>query len=135
MIFDPLLSDWILEMANNIVSELNLVKRHEEKRKLNAQRKFHMFSNQVSILRNTNLCDSQTNKLIFKILDEVVDSFIEDQVRNLVIEAIQVASHLQANVRKDNYALEVLNFLIDSIASTESRAIANVVAKEAIERR
>lgn len=67
--------------------------------------------------------------------EHVVDSVIQDQLKSLGIEAILAASRLHASIRKDKYAHRMLECLVGEIISMESEAVAQCVAREAIETR
>jgi hypothetical protein len=64
-----------------------------------------------------------------------LDSVICEQVKYVGLEEIQSATRLRVNIMKEKHARRMLDALVNEIITVESRAVASVVASEAIETR
>lgn len=64
-----------------------------------------------------------------------MDSVICEQVKCIGMEEIQSATRLRVNIMKEKHARRMLDALVSEIITVESRAVASVVAYEAIETR
>ncbi len=64
-----------------------------------------------------------------------MDSVICEQVKYIGLEEIQSATRLRVNIMKEKHARRMLDALVNEIITVESRAVASVVASEAIETR
>jgi hypothetical protein len=64
-----------------------------------------------------------------------LDSVICEQVKYIGLEEIQSATRLRVNIMKEKHARRMLDALVNEIITVESRAVASVVASEAIETR
>lgn len=64
-----------------------------------------------------------------------MDSVICEQVKYICVEEIQSATRLRVNIMKEKHARRMLDALVSEIITVESRAVASVVASEAIETR
>jgi hypothetical protein len=64
-----------------------------------------------------------------------LDSVICEQVKYIGVEEIQSATRLRVNIMKEKHARRMLDALVNEIITVESRAVASVVASEAIETR
>jgi hypothetical protein len=56
-------------------------------------------------------------------------------VKYIGVEEIQSATRLRVNIMKEKHARRMLDALVNEIITVESRAVASVVASEAIETR
>ncbi len=73
--------------------------------------------------------------VFLKIFADILDCVICEQVKYVGMEEIQSANRLRVNTMKEKHARRMLDSLVSEIVTVESRAVASVVAYEAIEKR